>query len=39
MDALFESLVNTGWGAIIIGIFIIIALIIHFLDDNHNPKI
>ena len=36
MEVIFESLAETGWGAIIIGVFIIIALFITFMSNT--PK-
>jgi hypothetical protein len=36
MEAIFESLVDTGWGAIILGAFILIAILIEFFN---KPKI
>ena len=39
MEALFESLISTGWGAIIIGAFILIAILIEVFGNDKNPKI
>ena len=36
MEALFESLVETGWGIIILGSFLILAIIMEFF--NNKPK-
>jgi hypothetical protein len=36
MEALMESLLNTGYGAIIVGILIIIAILIGIFSDK--PK-
>lgn len=39
MEVIFESLAETGWGAIIIGVFILIAILIEFFGNNKTPKI
>ena len=39
MEVLFESLTNTGWGAIIIGALILIAILIEFFSNDKTPKI
>lgn len=37
MEALIDTVLNTEWGSIIIGIFILTALLIELF--NHKPKI
>lgn len=37
MEVIFDSLTNTGWGAITLGTFILIAILIEFLSNK--PKI
>ena len=36
MEVIFESLVNTGWGAILLGAFILVAILIEFFSNK--PK-
>ena len=38
MEALIDTLVNTEWGLIILGSFLIISLLIQFYN-NRNPRI
>lgn len=37
MEALIDTIFNTEWGSIIIGIFLLTALLIELF--NHKPKI
>lgn len=37
MEVIFESLVNTGWGAVLLGTLILTAIVIEFF--NNKPKI
>ena len=34
MDVIFDTLTNTGWGAAIVGVFIIIAILIEFFSNK-----
>lgn len=36
MEVIFGSLVDTGWGAIIIGAFILVAILVEFFSNK--PK-
>lgn len=36
MEVIFESLITTGWGAILFGVLILTAILIEFF--NNKPK-
>lgn len=39
MDVIFESLINTEWGVIILGVILLIAILILFFNNDQTPQI